>query len=78
MTLRGNCERRNVSTLEIPLTWQGDQAGQSGRFRASEESAGIALRTQQREICTDGDGHPALPSLRHWEGLEKAGAGCQG
>ena len=41
----------------------GDQPGQKGRFRGSEESAAIGLQqAEQKETSTDGPGHLAAHS----------------
>ena len=46
------------------LHWLGDQPGQKGSFRGSEENAAAGLQpAEQRETSTDGPGHfLALPA----------------
>ena len=58
-----------------PPHWQGGQPGWKGSLTASEESAAAcSWQPEQRENCTDGQYHQALPSLT----CRSTGAGSGG
>ena len=70
--------KRKVPTYGKSPQWWGDQPGQRGSFRASEDCAATGLqRAMQRETCTDDQCWPALPCLR-WLSIEVVGAWCWG